>query len=207
MEQNDYEKADTLCAYIVKNEGDRLIDQKEWLNKYKELYSKFNIQPNNLPAIANCNFNGVRYENIATFHKIYKRTLDDFTILDTKKHSEVLVYFFEELNLSMLVECLKQDSYYGMDYTDVIYLLAVAFTEMQFRGNLKTRTVSWACKHCCRQQYFFIGEKDGSFFDLTFVLENDKVIDIYECQETKCMVPEEIKLEKRIFINTNLNPF
>ncbi len=207
MEQNDYEKADTLCANILKNEGDRLIDQKEWLNKYKGLYSKFNIQPGKLPAIANCNFKGIRYENIATFHKIYKNTLDDFTIVDTWKQVDAIAHFFEELNLSMLVECLKQDYYNNLDYTDFIYQLAVAFTEMEFRGNLKTRTISCTCKQCCRQQYFFIGETDGSYFDLTFVLEKEKVIDIYECEESKCMVPEEINLEKRIWIDPNKTPF
>jgi hypothetical protein len=207
MEQIDYEKADTLCANIVKNEGDRLIDQKKWLNKYKGLYSKFNIQPGKLPAIANCNFEGIGYESVAAFHKIYKNTLDDFTILDTWKHADAIAHFFEELNLSMLVECLKQDYYNNLDYTDFIYQLAVAFTEMQFRGNLKTSTISCACKQCRRQQYFFIGETDGSYFDLTFVLENDKVIDIYECQEAKCMVPEEIYIEKRIWLDSNKPPF
>ncbi len=207
MEQNDYDKADSLCANIIKNEGERLIDPKAWLNKYKELYSRFNIQPGKLPAIANCNFEGVKYENIAAFHKTYKKIQDDYLILDTWKNDEAIAYFFEELNLSMLVECLKQDSYMGMDYTDFIYQLAVAFTEMQFRGNLKSRTISCACKQCCRQQYFFIGETDGSYFDLTFVLENDKVIDIYECQEAKCMVPQELNLEKRIWIDPNKTPF
>jgi hypothetical protein len=160
-----------------------------------------------LPAIANCNFEGVRYENIAVFHKIYQKLQNEFTIVDTWKHADAIAYFFEELNLSMLVECLRQEYYNGMDYTDFIYQLAVAFTEMEFRGNLKTRTISCTCKQCYRQQYFFIGEKDGSYFDLTFFLENEKVIDIYECEEAKCMVPEELNLEKRIWIDPNKTPF
>ena len=207
MEKKDYEMADLLCISIIQKEGERLIDPKAWLNQYKGLYNRFNIQPGKLPAIANCNFEGVRYENIARFHRIYKKIHDDYHILDTWKHTEAIAYFFEELNLSMLVECLKQDSYLGMDSTDFIYHLAVAFTEMQFRGNLKTRTISCACEQCYRQQYFFIGETDGSYFDLTFVLENDKVIDIYECREAKCMVPEEIELEKRIWIDPSKPPF
>ena len=62
MEKKDYEMADLLCISIIQKEEARLIDPKAWLNKYKGLYSKFNIQPGNLPAIANCNFEGIRYD-------------------------------------------------------------------------------------------------------------------------------------------------
>jgi hypothetical protein len=207
MEKKEYEMSDLLCISIIQKEDERMNDPRAWLNKYKGLYIRFNIQPGKLPAIANCNFEGVRYENIAIFHKIYQKLQNEFTIVDTWKHADAIAYFFEELNLSMLVECLKQEYYNGMDYTDFIYQLAVAFTEMEFRGNLKTRTISCTCKQCCRQQYFFIGEKDGSYFDLTLFLENEKVIDIYECEEAKCMVPEELNLEKRIWIDPNKTPF
>lgn len=207
MEKKEYEMSDLLCISIIQKEDERMNDPRAWLNKYKGLYIRFNIQPGKLPAIANCNFEGVRYENIAVFHKIYQELQNEFTIVDTWKHADAIAYFFEELNLSMLVECLKQEYYNGMDYTDFIYQLAVAFTEMEFRGNLKTRTISCTCKQCCRQQYFFIGEKDGSYFDLTLFLENEKVIDIYECEEAKCMVPEELNLEKRIWIDPNKTPF
>ena len=207
MEKKEYEMSDLLCISIIQKEDERMTDPRAWLNKYKGLYIRFNIQPGKLPAIANCNFEGVRYENIAVFHKIYQKLQNEFTIVDTWKHADAIAYFFEELNLSMLVECLKQEYYNGMDYTDFIYQLAVAFTEMEFRGNLKTRTISCTCKQCYRQQYFFIGEKDGSYFDLTFFLENEKVIDIYECEEAKCMVPEELNLEKRIWIDPNKTPF
>ncbi len=207
MEKKEYEMSDLLCISIIQKEDERMTDPRAWLNKYKGLFIRFNIQPGKLPAIANCNFEGVRYENIAVFHKIYQKLQNEFTIVDTWKHADAIAYFFEELNLSMLVECLKQEYYNGMDYTDFIYQLAVAFTEMEFRGNLKTRTISCTCKQCYRQQYFFIGEKDGSYFDLTFFLENEKVIDIYECEEAKCMVPEELNLEKRIWIDPNKTPF
>ncbi len=207
MEKKEYEMSDLLCISIIQKEDERMTDPRAWLNKYKGLFIRFNIQPGKLPAIANCNFEGVRYENIAVFHKIYQKLQNQFTIVDTWKHADAIAYFFEELNLSMLVECLKQEYYNGMDYTDFIYQLAVAFTEMEFRGNLKTRTISCTCKQCYRQQYFFIGEKDGSYFDLTFFLENEKVIDIYECEEAKCMVPEELNLEKRIWIDPNKTPF
>ncbi len=207
MEKKEYEMSDLLCISIIQKEDERMTDPRAWLNKYKGLFIRFNIQPGKLPAIANCNFEGVRYENIAVFHKIYQKLQNEFTIVDTWKHADAIAYFFEELNLSMLVECLKQEYYNGMDYTDFIYQLAVAFTEMEFRGNLKTRTISCTCKQCYRQQYFIIGEKDGSYFDLTFFLENEKVIDIYECEEAKCMVPEELNLEKRIWIDPNKTPF
>jgi hypothetical protein len=86
MEKKDYEMADLLCISIIQKEEARLIDPKAWLNKYKGLYSKFNIQPGKLPAIANCNFEGIRYENIARFHSLYHKLNFEYHILDHKSH-------------------------------------------------------------------------------------------------------------------------
>jgi hypothetical protein len=74
MNKIDYQIADNYCATIL-NEFDVFTDMTGWIKRYKELYKIINIQPNGLPAIANCNYEGIRYEHIAKFHSLYTKTL------------------------------------------------------------------------------------------------------------------------------------
>ena len=70
MDTHDYQMAETLCETII-NDFDPDGDIKIWLSKYKSLYDRFNIAPKGLPAVANCNFKGVKYDKIAKFHRMY----------------------------------------------------------------------------------------------------------------------------------------
>jgi hypothetical protein len=72
MNRNDYCLADQICQTILVN-FDIFVDTKEWLSNFKSLYTRFNIQPGNLPAIADCNFEFIKYENISKFHSLYKK--------------------------------------------------------------------------------------------------------------------------------------
>ena len=75
MNTNEYVEAEKLCETIVKD-FDAFVDRESWLSKYKSLYNRFNIQSGGLPAIADCHYGGIRYENIATFHSIYEKMKD-----------------------------------------------------------------------------------------------------------------------------------
>lgn len=44
MNTNDYVEADKLCETIVKD-FDVLVERESWLTRYKSLYNRFNIQP------------------------------------------------------------------------------------------------------------------------------------------------------------------
>lgn len=70
MNTNDYVEADKLCETIVKD-FDVLVEKESWLSKYKSLYNRFNIQPAGLPAIADCHYEGIKYEHISEFHTLY----------------------------------------------------------------------------------------------------------------------------------------
>ncbi len=207
MEKKDYEMADLLCISIIQKEEARLIDPKAWLNKYKGLYSKFNIQPGKLPAIANCNFEGIRYENIARFHSLYHKLNFEYHILDHKSHEEAIVYFFEQMNAYMIGHYLTEEYYMGMDLVDFFYSLGNAFQELQDRGNKQLYTEIVECSNCNRKQYFFKGFKDDSYLHLIFKLENGIVKDLIECREAKCILPHDIDTNKQVFLDTITPPF
>ena len=202
----DYEIADNNCTTIL-NEFDAFGDTIEWLSNYKSLYTRFNIQPGNLPAIANCNFKGVKYENISKFHSLYQKLSFEYHILDHKSHEEVIVYFFEEMNSYMIGHYLTEEYYMGLDQVDFFYALGNAFQELQDRGNKQLHTEILECSNCKMKQYFLKGTKDGSYLHLIFKLENGIVKDLIECRETKCFLPNNIDTEKQVFLDSITPPF
>ena len=206
MTKTDYQIADNNCATIL-NEFDAFADVLEWLNKYEQVYKKINIQPKGLPAIASCNYEGVRYENIAKFHSLYHKTDFEYNILDYKTHEEAIVYFFEQMNSYMLGHYLTEEYYMGMDLPDFFYSLGNAFQELQDRGNNQLYTEIIECSNCNMKQYFFKGFKDDSYLHLIFKLENRTVKDLIECREAKCVLPNDIDTQKQVFLDTFTPPF
>lgn len=206
MNKSDYKIADVLCENIL-SDFDVFADMQDWLKKYKQLYNKVNIQPVNLPAIANCNFEGVRYEYIAKFHGLYEKTDYEYHILDHKSHEEAIVYFFEQMNSFMIGHYLTEEYYMGMDVPDFFYSLGNAFQELQNRGNERLYAEVLECCSCKQKQYFLKGNKDCSYLHLIFKIENGVVNDFIECRELKCELPVNINPENQVFIDTITPPF
>lgn len=202
----DYEIADNNCTTIL-NEFDVFGDTKEWLSNYKSLYNHLNIQPGNLPAIADCNFEGVKYENISKFHSLYQKMSFEYNILDHKSHEEAIVYFFEQMNSYMIGHYLTEEYYMGMDLSEFFYSLGNAFQELQDRGNNHLYTEIVECSNCNMKQYFFKGTKDDSYLHLLFKLENGMVKDLIECREGQCNLPNNIDTLKQVFLDTMTPPF
>jgi hypothetical protein len=203
---NEYHQVDQICHKIL-IEFDVFGDAKEWLSNYKSLYTRFNIQPGNLPAIADCNFEGVKYENISKFHSLYQKLSFEYNILDYKSHEEAIVYFFEQMNSYMIGHYLTEENYMGLDLVDFFYSLGNAFQELQDRGNKQLYTEIVECSNCNMKQYFFKGTKDGSYLHLVFKFENGIVKDLIECREAKCVLPQDIDTEKQVFLDTTTPPF
>ncbi len=206
MEIHDYIKADKICKNIV--EGYNVLGNTEaWLMNFKPLFNRFNIQLGSLPSIADSNFEGIRYENIAKFHSLYHKLNFEYHILDHKSHEEAIVYFFEQMNAYMIGHYLKEEYYMGMDLVDFFYSLGNAFQELQDRGNKQLYTEIMECSNCNMKQYFFIGIKDDSYLHLIFKLKNGIVKDLIECRETKCILPHNIDTCKQVFLDTKTPPF
>ena len=209
MNEIDFQVEDNLCAKIIEdfNSFSEFEQMHAWLDLHKSLYGKINIQPKGLPAIANCNFDGVRFENIAKFHSLYHKTDFEYNILDHKTHEEAIVYFFEQMNSYMLGHYLTEEYYMGMDLPDFFYSLGNAFQELQDRGNKQLYTEIVECSNCNKNQYFFKGFKDDSYLHLIFKLENGIVMDLIECSEAKCVLPNDIDTMKQVFLDTITPPF
>jgi hypothetical protein len=206
VDKIDYQIVDKNCATIV-NDFDVFADMFVWLDRHKQLYNKVNIQPGNLPAIADCNFEGIKYMNISKFHSLYKKLSFEYNILDHKSHEEAIVYFFEQMNSYMIGHYLTEEYYMGLDLVDFFYSLGNAFQELQDRGNNRLYTEIVECSNCKMKQYFFKGTKDDSYLHLIFKLENGIVKDLIECREAKCDLPQEINTEKQVFLDTITPPF
>lgn len=201
-----YEIADLKCKTILADLNTNFHDL-EWLTKYKELYSMISIKPENLPAIADCNFEGVKYENISNFHRLYQKLSFEYHILDYKSHEEAIVYFFEQMNSYMLRHYLSHEHYMGMDIPDFFYSLGNTFQELQDRGNKQLYTEIVECSNCNMKQYFFKGTIDDSFLHIIFKLENGIVKDLIECREAKCILPYDLDTEKQVFLDNKTPPF
>jgi hypothetical protein len=209
MNEIDFQIEDNLCAKIIEdfNLFSEFEQMHAWLDLHKSLYNQINIQPKGLPAIANCNYEGVRYENIAKFHSLYYITDFEYNILDHKTHEEVIVYFFEQMNSYMIGHYLTEENYMGMDLPDFFYSLGNAFQELQDRGNNKLYTETLECSACNQKQYFFKGYKDDSYLHLIFKIENGIVKDLIECRELKCLLPNDINAENQVYIDIETPPF
>ena len=70
MNQGYYEQLNERCKNAIK-----VIDQEEdverWLHLASKLFKAVSIQPDGLPSIANCHFEGVHYSSISEFHSLY----------------------------------------------------------------------------------------------------------------------------------------
>ena len=206
MTKNDYLNSDIICCSIINN-FDVFEDRKEWLIKYKPLFKRFNIQVGTLPAIADSNFEGIKYENIAKFHCLYQKLNFEYHILDYKSHEEAIVYFFEQMNSFMIGHYLTEEYYLGMDLVDFFYSLGNAFQELQDRGNKQLYSEMVECSNCRQKQYYFKGYNDDSYLHLIFKLENGMVKDLIECREAKCVLPNDIDTVKQVFLDTTTPPF
>ena len=202
----DYYLSDQICQSIL-IEFDIFGDTEEWLLINKPLFDRFNIQPGNLPAIADCNFEGFKYENISKFHSLYHKLNFEYNILDHKSHEEAIVYFFEQMNSYMIGHYLSEEHYMSMDLVDFFYCLGNAFQELQDRGNKQLYTEIVECSNCNLKQYFFKGTKEDSYLHLIFKLENGIVKDLIECREAKCVLPQDIDTGKQVFLDTTTPPF
>ena len=204
--KTDFDEVNLICQSIIDN-YDIFCDMHLWIDEHMSLFNQINIQPKGLPGIANSNFEGVKYEYISKFHRLYKTVYYDYNILNEKTHLEAIIYFLEEMNSFLIGHYLDYDTIMDIESPKFFYLLGMAFDELQFRGNTKLELAKSNCNSCDRDQYFFIGNNDGSYLHLQFKVENDVVLNVKECEILRCLVPAHIDTEKQVFLNAELPPF
>ena len=204
--KSDFEEANIICQSII-DKFDIFSDIPLWLVEHKSLFNQINIQPKGRMAIANANYEGIRYVYISKFHSLYEKTDYEWNILDHMPHDIAIMYFFEQMNAFMLGHYLTEEYYMGKDQPDFFYSIGNAFQELQNRGNTKLIAQEMYCPSLDKMEYYFMGNKENSFLHLIFKIENKKVIDLIECSDLKSNFPIEINSEKQVFLDTELPPF
>ena len=75
----DYLVADENCRIALRELMFTTL-KTNWLKGYTKLYKKVSVQPSqDLPNIANANFDGVNYPFNGEFHRVYQRVIQDLT--------------------------------------------------------------------------------------------------------------------------------
>ena len=75
----DYLVADENCR-IALRELMFTSYKTKWLKDYTKLFKKVSVQPSqDLPNIANANFDGVNYPFIGEFHRVYQLVMQDLS--------------------------------------------------------------------------------------------------------------------------------
>ena len=204
--KGEFEEANIICQSIIEK-YDIFTDMFLWQGEHQSLFNQINIQPKGLPGIANSNFEGIKYEYISKFHQLYSKVKYEYNILNEKSHLDVIIHFIEQMNSYMIGHYLDNDTIMNHEDSTFYYFLGMAFDELQNRGNTRLKVIKSNCNNCDPDQYFFIGNHDGSYLHLRLKIENDKVSDITECEDLRCLVPSHIDTEKQVFLNTELPPF
>jgi hypothetical protein len=204
--KNEFEEANEICQSII-DKFDIFSDIPLWLVEHKSIFNQINIQPKGRMAIANANYEGIRYEYISKFHSLYEKTDYEWNILNHMSHDIAIMYFFEQMNAFMLGHYLTEECYMGKDQPDFFYSIGNVFQELQNRGNTKLIAQEMYCPSLDKMEYYFMGNKENSYLHLIFKLENKKVIDLIECRELKSNLPIDIDPEKQLFLDTELPPF
>lgn len=206
MNKNDFEQINNFCKKII-NDSTQLIDrQGEWLKINEGLFNYISIKPKNLPSIANCNFEGIRYQYISDFHDLYIQIQYNMEIMNHLPHDIAIMYFFEQMNLNMLSYYLNDEFYMNKDRKSFFYSLGNAFQKLHDKGNSKLIAQEMYCPSFDKMEYFFMGNVDNSYLHLIFKIENTKVIDLVESREIKSNLPIEIDPEKQVFLDTITPP-
>ena len=195
-EEAVYQKLDERCKKAI--EGLKLKETGVWLNSAGPLYQSISIRPDGLPSIANAHFNGKHYEATSEFHHLYVQKESVF--LAQSSHFEVIVYFIQRMNIYELNHYLDDIFYQNKTKNEFISSLADVFNRIKINGNNYLAARSGTCKGCNfgKSGFAFVGIVDGSYFDLIFKENDNRVSDIFECNFFECAYPEANVVEKRI---------
>lgn len=106
-----------------------------------------------------------------------------------KTQFDAVLYFFQRMDIEMLTMILDDDREY-QDLEKKVFLkkLAIAFEDFQAHGNTFLNIYNGKCVGCnCSEQKYsgisFLGNKSNHYMNVLFEIENDKILDIFECAD------------------------
>jgi hypothetical protein len=201
---NSYEIVDRFCEESLEVEsGD--IDRDYWIKDNEDLYKTVSIAPEGLPSIANANFNGCKYKNIYDFHSKYVQRKFEQDILSRMTHKDAVAYFISRMDIYALDKILDYREYADVDKSFFLEKLNSVFDTFKQRGNIQLVSTNGVCKGC-QQGHIgvaFVGDNDDTYIELMIMSENDKVTDIFECNNFKFDTYNKELLGERLSLRIN----
>ena len=199
-----YVIVDRFCEEALELEaGD--IDRDYWINDYEDLFKSVSIAPEGLPSIANANFNGCKYKNIYDFHSKYVQRIFEKDILNRMMHKDAVEYFISRMDIYALDKILDYREYSDVEKPVFLEKLNVVFDTFKERGNIRLVCTTGVCKGCQHGHIgvAFVGDNDDTYLELMILTENDKVTDIFECNNFKFDTYNKELLGQRLFLHIN----
>jgi hypothetical protein len=199
-----YDIVDMFCEEALELEaGD--IDRNHWINENEDLFKSVSIAPEGLPSIANANFNGCKYKNIYDFHSKYVQRKFEQDILNRMTQKDAVEYFISRMDVYALDKILDFREYSDVDKPFFLEKLNIVFDTFKERGNIRLISSNGVCKGCQHGHIgvAFIGDNDDTYLELMILSENDKVTDIFECNNFKFDTYNKELLGQRLFLRIN----
>jgi hypothetical protein len=199
-----YEIVDRFCEEALEVEaGD--IDRDFWISDYEDLFKSVSIAPEGLPSIANANFNGCKYKNIFDFHSKYVQRKFEQDILNRMTHKDAVDYFISRMDLYALDKILDYREYADIDKPFFLEKLNSVFDTFKERGNIQLVSTNGVCKGCQQGHVgvAFVGGNDSTYIELMIMSENDRVTDIFECNNFKFDTYNKQLLGERLSLRIN----
>ena len=207
-DSRSYEIADKFCEEALEIEaGD--TDRDYWLDEYMDLYKSVSIAPEGLPSIANANFNGSKYQNIFDFHSKYVQRKFEHNILERMSHKDAIEYFIGRMDIYGLDKILDYREYSDVEKPFFLEKLNIVFDKFRELGNSRLVSTNGICNGCQKGHIgvSFIGNEDESYMELMIMSENNRVSDIFECNNFVFESFNKEHLGKRIYLNIEDNEF
>ena len=199
-----YEIVDMFCKEALEIEAGE-IDRDFWITDNEDLFKSVSIAPDGLPSIANANFNGCKYQFIHDFHSKYVQRKFEQDILNKMTHKDAVEYFIGRMDIYALDKILDYREYSDVDKPVFLEKLNIVFDTFKERGNIRLVSTNGVCKGCQNGHIgvAFIGDNDDTYLELMIMSENDKVTDIFECNNFKLDTYSKELLGQRLFLNIN----
>ncbi len=117
--------------------------------------------------------------------------------------ADAVLYFFQRMDISMLKMVLDDDHTY-QDFDKKVFLkkLGYVFTTLEEAGNTYLNRYAGFCnsEECnfkCKG-YSFVGNVTQDYMDVIFDVRENRVFDIYECDQFKCELDSPLKNTKLV---------
>ncbi len=204
MTKQDYEIADDFCKKALL-ELEVLYDPHKWLETNAALYEGISKMQESSETKPKMLFGNKFYLQIGSFLGKYEQLLFEKNILEHMSQEEAFIYFFEKMDTYNIDKLLDIKTSQDIDKHKYMQYMHEAFEEMQIRGNQYLGVWPGICNGCKpgHKSHCFLGNKDKSYIELLIEIDvnTNRIIDVYECLDMKCVEDFKPEYSKKIRIH------